>query len=88
MISSADPQREKHLVLDQEHPFIHHCYPLPAYLCKLCMLNINYPAPTNVKKKYASLHLYFLSNPTYFPTLLSPASLVYHQWISCNFPSI
>lgn len=35
MISSADLQREKHLVLDQEHPYIHRCYPLPTYLCKL-----------------------------------------------------
>ena len=30
------------------------------------------------------LSFYFLPNPRGFDALFSPASLIYHQWISCN----
>ena len=46
------------------------------------LLTAIYPTPTNIKE--VCVYHYFLSNPRDFPTLLSPASLIYHQCITCN----
>ena len=46
------------------------------------LLTAIYPTPTNIKE--VCVYHYFLSNPRDFPTLLSPASLIYHQQISWN----
>ena len=49
----------------------------------LLHLALNCPIPASIKE--VCVHsFYFLCNPRDFPNLLSPASLIHHQWISCN----
>ena len=45
------------------------------------MLGVNYPIATSGKEVYVH-PFYLLSNLRDFLALLSPASLIYHQWIS------
>ena len=53
---------------------------IPKYhIYVLEMFIVKYPIVTNVKEVCVSL-FYSLSNPRDFPTLLSPASLIYNQW--------
>lgn len=47
------------------------------------MLNVPYPAPTNVKETWMA-PFYLLSNPRDCPTLPSLYSLTCHHWISCH----
>ena len=49
------------------------------------LLTINYPIPTNVKE--VCLFVLLFIQPRDLPTLLSPASLIYRQWFSCDPPS-
>ena len=52
----------------------------------LCTVSVvNYPVPANVKEVSVSL-FYSLFKLRDSPTLPSPASLIYHQWISWNTP--
>lgn len=69
------------LVLGQDNPNIPHRYSLSAYLYKVHILNVNYPVPTTVREICTSPFC-FLSNTRDFPILVSPASLIYHQWNS------
>ena len=43
-----------------------------------------YLSCTHLCKRSMCLSCYFLSNPRSFSILLSPISLIYHQWIPCN----
>ena len=48
------------------------------------IVNANYPVPTCVKAVCIYSFILLLSNPRDFPALLSPTSLINHQWISCS----
>ena len=52
-------------------------------LIVILLLTNNYPVPINVKEICVSPFC-LLSNLRDFPALLSPTSLIYHEWISCN----
>ena len=76
MVSSLGLQRWTPLVPRRDDPNIPHCY-LYLHTSVNYMLNVKYPAPTNIKEICISP---FSSNPRDFPALFSPASLIYHRW--------
>ena len=54
---------------------------IPSLLLLSQLLTVNYTLPTKVKEVCVCFTLYPIWD---FPTLLSPASLVCHQWMSHN----
>ena len=81
----APPQAPEHKTTStQDHRTPHFCLiPRTPSLCAVTVFN--YPVPTNVKEVCVSPFC-FLSNPSDFSALLSPAPLIYHQWISYRTP--
>ena len=49
----------------------------------LIRLTVNHPIPADIEE-VCVCPVYFFCNLRESPALLSPASLIYHHWISCN----
>ena len=55
----------------------------PLVAIAIVLLTVHYLLPTCVKEVQV-YHFTLCPIPEVSPALLSPASLIYHQWISCN----